>query len=61
MHSIKNDTRALAVFQAQLSRDSSFGTSVTLNVSDDGENIELEEDEDDYEKWKVQISPLKVK
>jgi len=41
LHLMKNDTRALAVFQAQLSRDGYFGVSVSVNPSKDGKSAEL--------------------
>lgn len=47
---LMNDLFALAVFEAQLSRDSSFGVSITFTHSDDGEiEISDEEGDDDYD------------
>jgi hypothetical protein len=40
-----NDMFALGVFKAQLSKDSSFGVSLEMSVSDDGE-VEIDESDD---------------
>lgn len=46
IHLVKKDTYSLAVFKAQLSIGGSFGVSVTLSVSDDGEDVKIADDEE---------------
>lgn len=43
---LSNDIYALAVFKAQLSKDSSFGVSISISLTDDGE-VEMDDTDDD--------------
>lgn len=45
---LANDTYALAVFHAQLSKDSSYGVSISISLADDGEAETDDTDDDDF-------------